>query len=82
MEDLSNLSFWVARLNEKIETILISRLEQLIKSWVEEFQDFDGKGGNLIKQKMVLDIKLTNRTILLEPSLAEARAYWYSELHN
>ena len=82
LEDLSNLSFWVARLNEKIETILITRLEQLLKSWVEEFQDPDGKGGNLIKSKMVLDIKLANRTILLEPSLAEARAYWYKELHN
>ena len=31
---------------------------------------------------MVLDIKLANRTIMLEPSLPEARAYWYKELHN
>ena len=60
----------------------MTRLEQLLKSWIEEFTDFEVKGGKLIKAKMVLDIKLANRTILLEPSLAEARAYWYKELHN
>ena len=27
LEDLSNLSFWVARLNEDVEKILITRLE-------------------------------------------------------
>ena len=27
LEDLSNLQFWVAKLNEKIEAILITRLE-------------------------------------------------------
>ena len=69
MEDLSNLSFWVARLNEKIETILISRLEQLIKSWVEEFQDFDGKGGNLIKQKMVLYMKPNSSAPIAESNI-------------
>ena len=82
LEELSNMTFWVTKLNERIETILITRLEQLLKSWIEEFTDFEVKGGQLIKSKMVLDIKLANRTIMLEPSLAEARSYWYKELHN
>lgn len=30
LEDLSNLNFWVAGLNEKIEKILVKRLEQLL----------------------------------------------------
>ena len=30
LEDLSNLTFWVAQLNEAVEEILISRLEQLL----------------------------------------------------
>ena len=30
---------------------------------------------------MVLDIKIGNRTIFIEPTLSEARAYWYKELH-
>ena len=36
----------------------------------------------MIRGKMVLDIKLQNYTIILEPTLAEARAYWYKQLHN
>ena len=36
----------------------------------------------MIRGKMVLDIKLQNRQIMLEPPLAEARAYWYKQLHN
>lgn len=31
----------------------------------------------MIHDKMLLDIKLQNHTIILEPTLAEARAYWY-----
>lgn len=30
LEDLSNLTFWVARLNEAVEEILTQRLEQLL----------------------------------------------------
>lgn len=36
----------------------------------------------MINSKLVLDIKLQNRQIMLEPSLQEARAYWYKQLHN
>lgn len=50
--------------------------------WTEEFSDFQNKGGVMILNKMVLDIKLQNHTIILEPTLAEARAYWYKQLHN
>jgi len=50
--------------------------------WTEEFANFHTKGGNMIRGKMVLDIKLQNYTIILEPTLAEARAYWYKQLHN
>jgi dynein heavy chain 1 len=31
---------------------------------------------------MVLDVKLLNRTIILDPPLSEARAFWYKQLHN
>ena len=58
LEDLSNLSFWVARLNEDVEKILTGRLEQLLQSWIEEFVNFDEKGGKLIKNTMELDLKL------------------------
>jgi len=42
---LSNLNFWVQGLNEKIEKILVKRLEQLLMSWIEEFANFETKGG-------------------------------------
>jgi hypothetical protein len=71
----------VANLNKKIETILTQRLEELLEQWVDEFVNFDKKGGNLIKEPLVLDVKLINRTIVLEPSLSEAKSYWYGELH-
>lgn len=77
LDDLSNLEIWVSDLNLKIENILVKRLEVLLQNWVEEFKDFSNKGGVMIRGKMVLDIKLQNRQILLEPPLAEARAYWY-----
>lgn len=84
MEDLSNLTFWVARLNEKVEEILTKRLEELLQSWIKEFTNYadEDTESNLIKNSMVLDLKLQNRQILLEPSLAEAKAFWYRELHN
>lgn len=54
----------------------------MLQAWVEEFKDFQNAGGELISGKMVLDIKLQYGQIMLEPPLAEARAYWYKQLHN
>jgi len=82
LEELSNLTFWVSRLNEDVEKILITRLEQLLQSWIKEFTEYEECGGKLILNSMVLDLKSQNRQIFLEPSLAEAKAYWYKELHN
>ncbi len=73
--DFSNLVQGVADLNVKIEDILVRRLEDLLMLWTEEFLDFQNKGGVMIQSKMVLDIKLQSHTIILEPTLAEARAY-------
>ena len=82
LHDASNLELWVSELNLKIENILVKRLETLLQQWVEEFKDFQNRGGQMIRGKMILDIKLQNRQIMLEPPLAEARAYWYKQLHN
>ncbi len=79
---MSNLQQWVQELNVKIEAILVKRLENLLQNWIEEFKNFETKGGQLINKKMVLDVKLLNRTIILDPPLSEARAFWYKQLHN
>jgi dynein heavy chain 1 len=78
---MSNLNYWVAGLNDKIEKILVRRLEQLLQAWIDEFVNFETKGGTLIQSKMVLDIKIQNLAIIMEPTMSEARAYWYKELH-
>ena len=41
-----------------MEKILIARLEQLLQSWIKEFTEFEENGGTLIKEPMVLDLKL------------------------
>ena len=58
LEDLSNLTFWVGTLNQDVEKILITRLEQLLQSWIKEFTEFEENGGTLITEPMVLDLKL------------------------
>ena len=40
MNEASNLDLWVGELNEKIENILVKRLEILLEAWIEEFKDF------------------------------------------
>lgn len=83
LHDLSNLQKWVGDLNEKIEGVLVRRLEELVRKWIEEFKDFDNIGGDLIPEPLELKVKLQNRTLIyLDPPLAEARAYWYKKLHD
>jgi hypothetical protein len=40
LNEASNLEVWVGELNEKIENILVKRLEILLEAWIEEFKDF------------------------------------------
>jgi dynein heavy chain 1 len=45
LEGYANLDAWVQQLDEKIETVLIERLETVINLWNEEFAK-DGESGN------------------------------------
>ena len=85
LEELSNLHFFVDTLNKEIEEILISRLSQMLQKWMEEFGEFEdsidpqsGQSKNsIVKDSIELSLKSQNRQIFVEPSLAEAKAYWY-----
>ena len=46
-------------------------------AWVTEFSKFQELGGNIIKVKTVLEIKIQNQAIILDPPIAEARTFWY-----
>jgi dynein heavy chain 1 len=93
--ECSNLEEWVRKLNDEIEDILMIRLKDLLKTWVTEFSntpdelEADHKmkhkvivaGGEVIN--FVMDIQIVNQeSIMLDPSLEEARAYWYKALHD
>lgn len=80
--EFSNLSQWVEDLDERIRAILIARLEEHLTAWTTEFTRYnEGAGGKLITYKTVLEVKIQNQMITLEPPIAEARAYWYRQLH-
>ena len=82
LEDVSNCSFWATELNLEVEKVLSSRLEELMQLWIKEFKGFEQNGGTLIKECMVLELKQKEQRIIIEPSLSEARAFWFKELHD
>jgi len=81
-QEYSNLNVWVEELDQRIQRTLITKLEELVRVWVNEFIKFSDIGGTNIKVKTVLEIKIQNQTIILAPPLVEARAFWYKEFHS
>jgi dynein heavy chain 1 len=92
--EASNVEEWVANLNADIEEILLARLKNLLGAWINEFANTPDELENnhklkhklIVKQgeaiNFVMDIQIVNQeSIMLDPSLEEARAYWYRQLH-
>jgi len=89
--DFSNLQQWVDDLDERIKAILIQRLQDLIHAWTQEFIRFGQNDGTpappganapkMINYKTILEVKIQNQTIVLDPPISEARAFWYKKLH-
>ena len=79
--DYSNLTFWVEDLDVQIRAILIKRLEDYVQLWINEFNKYSETGGKLINYKTVLEVKIQNQTIVLDPPISEARAFWYKRFH-
>jgi dynein heavy chain 1 len=46
LQNYANLKQWVAEMNEEIEAILLGRLQNAMKTWVHEFQNFAAASGN------------------------------------
>jgi dynein heavy chain 1 len=80
IESFSNLHIWVEELDKRISDILIDRLEKRIQLWVREFclPGEDSDDTRQLVETHVLKIKMQNQTFILDPPLAEARAYWYT----
>jgi dynein heavy chain 1 len=87
-KDFSNLDAQCAHLNECAEKILSKRLVDLQAEWVSEFVRNPSSDLEpvLCTTKFTMNIAVTNsnqvNSIILEPSIQEARAFWYKEVHD
>ncbi len=68
-------------LEERIKGILMKRLEEHLSSWTNEFTKYSEIGGKMITYKTILEVKIQNQTIVLDPPISEARAYWFRQFH-
>ena len=78
----SNIEKWIKEVDLKLESILIKKLEECLDIWIKEF--LAPKPLNdpvLILDVIVHRINFKNQTIILEPSMYDAREYWYNQLH-
>ena len=85
LETYANISFWVAKTNDKVVETLRTRLQQALKEWSEEFEHGDSisirEEGSPNVETYAHDIVMQNQLIQLEPPLEDAKAGWLDNLH-
>ncbi|KAK4618664.1 Dynein heavy chain, cytoplasmic [Fulvia fulva] len=87
LETYSNISYWVAKTNEKVVETLHSRLRQALKDWTEDFENGYGADASQREQgtpnieTFAHDIVMQSQLIQLEPPLEDAKAGWLDNLH-
>ena len=86
LERYVNLDFWVEGLNEKIQAVLLTRLQSAINAWIAAFEDApttgeDTKQAAISMKSLVLELAMRNQVIYLDPPLEFARASWFMHLH-
>ena len=82
INNCSNIEKWIKEIDLKLESILIKKLEECLDLWLKEF--LAPKPLNepiLIQDVIVHKIKMENQTVILEPTMFDAREYWYNQLH-
>ncbi|CAM1511285.1 Fc.00g087980.m01.CDS01 [Cosmosporella sp. VM-42] len=94
LEQYVNLDFWVRGLNAKIQSILLTRLQSAVQSWIAAFEDDSADNERRKKatdeeaspegptmKRIVLELAMRNQVIYLDPPLEFARASWFLHLH-
>lgn len=89
LKSFVNLELWVATMNQKIQAVLLSRLQQALERWVGVFSgtiDLDSMSDEEVRdsprfEKCVHEIAMRNQSIYLDPPLEHARAAWLEHLH-
>ena len=78
----SNIEKWIKDIDNKLENNLMKRLEESLEIWKNEFLASKPLiDPVLIKEVIVHKISMENKNIILQPSIFEAREYWYAQLH-
>ena len=79
----SNMYHWIKEIDSKLQQILIKKLEDCTKLWLEEFLSPKPLHDAILLQDCSIHkVKLTDQSIYLEPSINDAREYWYNQYHN
>ena len=82
VSEASNVQIWIREMDKKLESILMKKLEEVIDIWLKEFLAPKPLTDPLLLQEVsVHKIKITDQLIYLEPSIYEAREFWYNQLH-
>ncbi|KAI9896991.1 hypothetical protein N3K66_008013 [Trichothecium roseum] len=85
LERYVNLDFWVRGLNEKVQEVLLGRLQSAVQAWIDAFEGESTKSeGNQdvpAMKDLVLELVMRNQVIYLDPPLEFARASWFQHLH-
>ena len=81
-KEYSNVEKWIKDIDTKLENNLMKRLEECLEIWKNEFLASKPLSDPiLIKEVIVHKISMENKSIILQPSMFDAREYWYNQLH-
>ena len=81
-KEYSNVEKWIKDIDTKLENNLMKRLEECLEIWKNEFLASKPLSDPiLIKEVIVHKISMENKSIILQPSIFDAREYWYNQLH-
>ncbi|KDO30766.1 hypothetical protein SPRG_04667 [Saprolegnia parasitica CBS 223.65] len=73
----NNLHVYVKQLNTRIGNVLCGRLESALQQWVHAFTT---EAPSALVSEKVHQVLLKNQILVLEPSVAQAKAMWLQEL--
>ncbi|OQR92538.1 dynein heavy chain [Achlya hypogyna] len=75
----ANLHVFVKQLNSTLGGVLSARLETALHQWVHAFTS---EAPNALVTERVHQVLLKNQVLVLEPSVAQAKALWLHELES
>lgn len=93
LENYANLATWVSDMNDRIESILLVRLNYAMSQWIDVFKNggedeehrHELSGGETSEVRptlsdLTLEVTMRNQVIYLSPPVEYARASWLEQL--